>query len=302
MKKILLTLSFTMLIGYALSQQQPVISQYMLNPYYFNPAYTGSGELYNFSFLHRSQWSGYKDYNGNTGAPKLQLLTARMNIDSTGHAIGVLMSRDKLGDITTYQAQLSYAYRIRLSRKSTLTLGLRGGMVTKSIDYDKYIVKHPDDDLLHQGKQSETQPDVTLGLWFDSQKFFTGVSLKGMVVQSHFSTFGLSNEKMIVGTAGYRFNLQGQWKITPTVQLMTTTHQTSVQASALTEYSNALWFGGAYRQNDAATLFLGFAMLEKKLRLNYAFDYTTGNMSLKTSTSHEVMVTCSIGKLHSKKV
>jgi type IX secretion system PorP/SprF family membrane protein len=173
--------------------------------------------------------------------------------------------------------------------------------VTRSIDYDKYLVIHPGDPLLHQGKQSETQPDATLGLWFDAQKLFAGVSLKGMVLKPDFSAFGLSTEKMIIGTLGYHFDLKRAWTLTPTMQVMTTTHQTSVQASALLEYSNALWFGGAYRQDDAASFILGFAMLQKKLRLNYAFDYTTGNVEQKKSSSHEVMISCRMGTWHARK-
>src|SRR5262245_56775769 len=126
MKGVLFALLFFGATGYAFSQQQPVISQYLLNQYYFNPAYGGSGELYNFSFLDRSQWSGYRDYNGQAGAPNMQLLTGYMNVDSTGHTMGVLMARDKAANLTTYQVQLSYAYRVQLSRKSTLSLGFRG--------------------------------------------------------------------------------------------------------------------------------------------------------------------------------
>src|SRR5690606_36922776 len=126
-------------------QQQPVLSQQAFNNYYFNPAYTGTGALYNFSFLYRSQWSGYVDYTGASGAPRTELFTTYINFDSTGHSMGLLFSRDRAGLLTTFHWELSYTYRVFLAEKSTLALGLRGGMVSRSLDPAKYIILHADD-------------------------------------------------------------------------------------------------------------------------------------------------------------
>lgn len=284
-----------------MAQQQPVLSQYMLNNYYFNPAYTGSGELYNFSVLHRSQWSGYKDYNGNTAAPETQLLTATANLDSTGHSVGLLASRDKTAALTTFQAELSYAYSISLTSKSTLALGFRGGIATRSIDYDEYIVKHPDDEFIKEGKQSETKPNVTLGVWYNHTKYYAGVSAKGLVTQADYNTLGLENEKSIIITAGYHIDLSRDWTLTPAMQVITTTDHTAVQGSATVNHVDVFWAGLSYRHEEAATILVGFSALEKKLRVGYAFDYTTGNRSAKGSTSHELMMAYRLGKLHARK-
>ena len=301
MRKFLLTTLFITAVFHVFAQQQPVLSQYMLNNYYFNPAYTGSGELYNFSFLHRSQWSGYEDYNGKSGAPEIQLLTATANLDSTGHSFGLLMSRDKAALVTAFQAQVSYAYRIQLTPKSTMALGIRGGIATRSVDYDQYIIKHPDDVLIREGKQSETQPDVTLGLWYNHTRYYFGLSAKGIVTKADYNAIGIENEKVISVTAGYHIDLAPGWKLTPSVQYVTNTDRTYVQGSVVVNHDDAFWTGLSYRHEDAATLIAGFSMLEKKLRVSYAFDYTTGDRSVKTSTSHEVMIAYRLGKLHLKK-
>src|ERR1041385_1669460 len=296
MKKLLLSISFFIIMMQAFCQQQPVISQYLLNNFYFNPAYTGSGELYNFSLLHRSQWSGYQDYSGQGAAPSTQLLTANMNVDSTGHAVGMLMSRDRTAPLTTYQAQLSYAYRVQLTEKSMLALGVRGGVVPRSFDYARYVVKHPDDEYIRDGKQSQTQPDITLGLWLEHEKYYAGISAQGIVFQPNYTLPGLHNGKTLVVTAGYHFSLQHNWRLTPVVQLVTNMDQITTQYSALLEHDNGFLTGISYRQQDAATFLVGFAMLQKKLRLSYAFDYTTGNREAKTGTSHELMITSRLGK------
>jgi len=297
MRKILLTSLFIVTVFSGFAQQQPVLSQYMLNNSYFNPAYTGNGELYNFSFLHRSQWSGYKDYAGRSVAPEIQLLNVTANLDSTGHSFGLQASRDKAGALTTYQVQLSYAYSVPLTDKSTLSLGIRGGINSRSIDYGQYIIKDPNDPFIQDGKQSETRPDVTLGIWYDHQKYYAGVSAQGLVVKSDYKSLGLENEQDIMVTAGYHFDIGKDWVLTPSAQFVTTTHESYVQASAVVNHDDIFWGGLSYRHNDAASVIAGFSAIERKLRISYAFDYITGSRSVKAGTSHEIMVAYRLGKL-----
>jgi hypothetical protein len=86
---VLLSLYSFLAINTAEAQQFTPVSQHMLNKAYLNPAYTGEGELYNLIALYRTQWSGYRDYLGKAVAPELQLFTATLNIDNTGHSLGV---------------------------------------------------------------------------------------------------------------------------------------------------------------------------------------------------------------------
>jgi len=300
MKKLLLASLLITAAFQGMAQQQPILSQYMLNQYYFNPAYS-SRELYNFSMLHRAQWSGYKDYEGNTGAPQTQLFTATANLDSTGHTFGLLLGRDKAGALTGVQAQVSYAYRVRITSKSTLAMGFRGGITTRSIDYNSYIIKHPNDPFIQDGKQTETKPDVALGLWYNHEKYYIGISAKGWVTQSDYTTLGVENEKTMILTGGYHLAIDRGWKLTPTLQMITTTDRTIVQGGATVNHDDLFWAGLTYRHEEAATAILGFSLLKNKALLSYAFDYTTGNRAAKGSTSHEIMIAYRLGKLHLKK-
>jgi type IX secretion system PorP/SprF family membrane protein len=301
MKKLLLTVFVIMAVFEGTAQQQPLLSQYMLNHFYFNPAYTSSGELCKFTILHRAQWSGYKDYAGNTGAPEIQMFTATANLDSTGHGFGLLLSRDKSGLVTTFQAQISYAYRIRITDKSTLAMGFRGGITTRSVEDNSFIVKHPNDKFIQEGKQSETQPDVTLGLFYDHEKYYLGVSANGLVPQADFNTLGLRNEKTIMLTGGYHIAVGHEWKLTPITQTITTIDRTIVQGGAVVNHADMFWAGLTYRHEEAATALIGFNLLKGKALVSYAFDYTTGNQFAKGSTSQEFMIAYRLGKLHPKR-
>jgi type IX secretion system PorP/SprF family membrane protein len=283
------------------SQQQPLLSQYMLNNYYLNPAYSGSGEQLSFTFLHRTQWAGYENYQGGNASQQVQFFNVSINPDSTGHNAGFQFTRDKSGTITSTGVQVSYAYRIPLSVKSVLALGFRGGIASRSVNFGEYIIKHADDPFIPAGKQSETKPDVSLGMWLEHEKYYVGVSAKGVVIRSEYETLGLQNEKLLTATAGYHIALNREWEFTPSAQVVTNTDVTFVESNILVKNNDRFWAGLSYRHEEAVTVLTGFGMLDQKLRFSYAFDYITTNKSIKTSASHEIMVRYCIGRLHARK-
>ena len=283
------------------AQQRPALSQYMLNNYYFNPAYSGEGELYSFSFLHRTQWTGYEDYTGSKGAPATQLFTATANLDSTGHTVGFMFSRDRVGYFNAFQGELSYAYKILITKESTLSVGARGGIATQSVDQARYVIKHPNDPYLEGGTQRESKPDVTLGIWYNHRKYYAGISARGFITNANYQTLGIESGKTIFITGGYHFKTSGRLTITPSAQLVTSRVKTLVQGGVMLLYNDAVWGGVTYRPEESVSVLLGFSFLERKLRLGYGFDITAGNKELKTGTSHEIMLNYRLGKLHVKK-
>lgn len=295
-------LIFVLSIGFsvAYAQQQPSISQYMLNNYFANPAYGGSDAQLDLTLLHRAQWAGYKDYQGNGASQKTDFFQARYSPDSTGHIVGLQFVHDAFGALKTTEFQLSYAYRISLTKKSSLALGARAGITSMSIDFADRQILHPDDPLIPETKQSQTRPDVTLGAWLEHEAYYVGASVKG-VVQSDFESLGVSREQLVTVTAGYHLPVGTDWTLTPSAQVMTNTDRTVVDGSLLFQQANRVWAGVSYRHEEAAILLAGFGLFDSKLRIGYSFDYVTSNRSIKTGSSHEIMLRYSIGKWHKRK-
>jgi type IX secretion system PorP/SprF family membrane protein len=283
-------------------QQFTPLSQYMLNSAYLNPAYTGEGEQYSITALHRAQWARYRDYTGDAVAPQLQLFTGLFSIGSTGHSVGLLFSRDKAAYLTSAMAEASYAYRIRLTEVSSLSIGVQGGIESRSIDFDKYILEHEDDPLIGQGKQNETRPDATVGLWYDHERYYAGFSLKSFTAKNSFTTPGFQSAESYVFTAGYHAFLSKELKLTPSVQTISSGSSLALDVSMLANYSDALWGGISYRHEQAVALLAGVGFLEKKLKVGYSFDYVTNNRTVTANTSHEIMVSSRAGKVLQKKM
>lgn len=282
------------------AQQQPVVSQYMLNNYFLNPAYRGGSQL-SLTALHRAQWAGYDDYTGERASQKLDFFNASFSPDSTGHNVGLQFLHDQLGSIATTSVLVSYAYRIAMTRRAGLSLGFRGGVSTKAIDFGERRILHPDDPYVPEGRQSDTKPDVTLGLWLDHERYYIGISAKGFVTSSDFEAVGVRNEQLLTATAGYHARLSADWIFTPSVQVMSNTDRTVVDASLLFQKQQTVWAGLSYRHEEAAVALLGIGLFDSKVRVSYAYDYVTTNRSIKTGSSHEIMVRYGIGSWHPRK-
>ena len=302
-KLITLILLFTVVVfsGVAHAQQFPVVSQYMQNHVFLNPGATAADGKGGAQLLHRSQWAGYDTYDDASGAqPQLQLLTAvtrlKERTDSTvhqrRHGLGLVFMRNKAATLTTTDAKVSYAYHLPFTKKSTLALGVQAGMRFQSIDYAAFRVKHPDDPQLPgKGKETEGHSILTLGMWYEHEKYYIGIAADA-ITNSSYNTLGVTTNRNWTLTAGYHFPAGAQgWKITPSIMALSNSDQYVIAGGVTASHNNSFWGGITYRHNEAASLMLGFGMLkQKRLHFSYAMDYITSNSELKAKTSHEVMI------------
>ncbi|MEJ2004924.1 MAG: PorP/SprF family type IX secretion system membrane protein, partial [Cyclobacteriaceae bacterium] len=117
----IVTLSLLLISGSALSQQIPVYNHYFVNPYLYNPAEAG-GEGYTTLHLnHRQQWRGLD------GAPIVSTLTFELPFSSRSGNLGIYLRSYDRGLISTQDIMASFAYRIFLSKTTTLSFGLSAG-------------------------------------------------------------------------------------------------------------------------------------------------------------------------------
>ena len=78
-------------------QQDPMYSQYIFNGLLINPAYAGTHELFNATFLYRNQWINIP------GAPVTGVLSIDSPIESQKVGLGVKVISDKIGINQSYR-------------------------------------------------------------------------------------------------------------------------------------------------------------------------------------------------------
>jgi type IX secretion system PorP/SprF family membrane protein len=182
-------------------------------------------------------------------------------------------------------------------KKGKLSLGIRGGMFSQTLDFEQYRPIDDDDPNLadRTGRESQVRPDLALGIFYRAEKFYGGVSVNH-IIRSEFD-FGsddlknpLSNH--IYVTAGYDYDLTYQVVLTPSVLLKSDFNEYSFEVSTLATYEQKIWGGLTFRQGDAVGAIVGIAFGKdnKPFRLGYAFDYVIRAQQAKRPTSNEVLL------------
>ena len=277
------------------AQQDAHFSQYMFTEIYNNPAYSGVEGVTNLSFIHRSQWMGYSPTFDDGGAPTTQMLSVDAPILRFRSGAGLLIVNDNIGAQNNLQILGSYAYHLSAG-KGKLSFGIRAGVYSQTIDYDKYRYIDKNDPLLLKGKESQVRPDAAVGIFYKTEKYYGGVSLNH-IIKSSFD-FGIpsdsvrgSLENHMVITGGYLYELNYDFTLRPSLIVKSDFNTYSFDVTLLGIYQEKLWFGLSYRQGEAIVGMIGYKFLkDKSLKLGYAMDYIIQAQAAKQKTSQEFML------------
>lgn len=294
LRKTLYFLIFLCLVSKVFGQQDPQFSQYMFNNLYLTPAYAGVDGVTRLTAFHRSQWLGYQSSFDDGGAPTTQMVSFNTPIFKLRSGFGGYVMNDQLGAQNNLEVQASYAYHLGI-KESKLSFGLRVGMFSQTLDYNKYRYIHPGDELLKdkEGKESQIKPDMAVGIFFRSEKYYAGLGFNHLL-KSEFD-FGLSQrnalENHINATAGYFYEVNFDLSIQFAALVKSDFNKTMVDASVLAYLRDTMWGGLSFRPSEAATLLLGYSFLkDKSLKLGYSLDYVIQDQDAKAATSHELML------------
>jgi type IX secretion system PorP/SprF family membrane protein len=278
----------------ASAQQDPLFSQYMFNNLYITPAFAGVDGVTRLTALHRNQWTGYKTYYGDQGAPTTQLVSFNTPIYKLRSGFGAYVLNDNLGALNNLEAQVMYAYHLGI-KDNKLSIGIKAGIFSQSIDGTKYRFVDDNDNAIISGKESQIRPDLGIGVFYRSEKYYAGVGFNHLL-KSEFD-FGIDSVRGALSnqvnfTGGYYYDVSFDLSFQFATLVKTDLNKTSIDLSAIGYYKNTMWAGLSFRQSEAATLLLGYSFLkDKSLRLGYSLDYIVKGQEAKQPTSHEVMLT-----------
>lgn len=275
------------------AQQQSLYTNYLLNNYAYNPAVVGAQPYTQANIYYRDQWVGFE------GAPKTYLMSLYGPLKKVKNvALGGMVVSDKTGLITTNSGYLTFAYHIKMNKKTKLGFGLSGGM--KQYTVRLYDVKAYDagDEYLQGSTLNANVFDANAGLYLHGERFFLGLSSMNMLnnkirwknptgtlVPHWYAVIGynikLSKDLAFQPSILCKYNnrdLFGKYKVSIPAQLEYTGKFT---------YKNLVWIGGNYRTNDAMSLMLGITVI-KKLNIAYAYDYSLSNIKRYSQGGHEI--------------
>jgi type IX secretion system PorP/SprF family membrane protein len=276
----------------SLGQQSAQFSLFPLNQFYYNPAAAGLGNVTQVQLTHRAQYAGYQGTLETDGAPTTQLLSASMPFKNIG--IGLIALNDRTGALSMQDIQLSGAYRMNISDGNALAIGVRAGILRKALDYNKLRPNDDDDPLLQTGMASEMHPNVSVGVHYNSDAFYVGLSAVNLLKSKY-----QFNSPTAINTTQSTYHLQAginieagySLQIRPIINLQTNLTEFSYEGGAMATYSDRYWAGVTYRKQDALIAMGGIGITaDQSLRLSGAIDLVRFGTTAKEPISYEILL------------
>jgi len=302
MKKFyLITLFILVTVLNGLAQQRAQFTQYMINPFLYNPAVSGTEDYTDIRAGYRKQWTGFD------GSPRSVYLSAHTNIGKSKvvnnrtknkksgfHGIGGVITNDQIGPTTTTTISAAYSYHIKLSKTVFASLGGMGGLQQYALESGK-LTTASGSDVAINGFTSRSMADINVGGWVYSDKFYAGGTMIQVVPQKLYSaksnTIGKgksAHHYMIM--AGYRIPLGYDFTFIPSFCLKAVSPAPlSYDINTKIRYKNIGWVGISYRHKDAVAAMFGI-IFNNTFDFSYSYDYTTSHIKQFSGGSHEVVV------------
>lgn len=297
MKKILksiIAVAFLPLMAGA--QQDALVSQYMFNGLYLNPAYAGSHDYWSSTLSFRSQWVGFE------GAPKTVIGAVDGPIKGKNMGLGAVLMHDEIGVTKQNSAMFSYAYQLKTSANSKLALGVNAGFSQFSARLTDLTIWDTEDEVFQNDLSSKILPRFGVGAYFYSKKYYAGLSIPTLFAYQKGMDFNFDLSKAAflrrhyLFTAGYVFDTSKDIKIKPSVLVKYTKNAPAeLDVNLSTVYKDMIWAGISFRTGDAVALILEY-QANQRFRIGYSYDITYTKLRNYSAGSHEIMLGIDFGK------
>ena len=274
------------------AQQDPMYTQYMFNQQTINPAYAGTWESLSFMVLGRQQWAGFD------GAPQTYTFSMQAPLKNERVALGLNLISDKVGQEKRFYMFGDYSYLLPINENLRLRLGLKGGFTNYSNNLNEYDIIDPTDPSFQGVIDKKFVPNFGIGGFLYSRRGYIGFSVPKILnhdFETTNETSSLSSEfRHYFLSAGLVFNLGENLKFKPTMLTKATFTSESGAPVEIDLTANFLikerfWLGAMYRTGDSFG-FIAQWIIDKKLRIGYAYDYSITPLQDFNNGTHEVMI------------
>lgn len=271
------------------SQQDAQYTQYMYNMNVINPAYAGSRGTLTINMLARSQWVGIE------GAPQ----TGTFSIHSpSGKSVGLGFTAiyDVIGPVKETNLFADFSYTIKASEFADLAFGIKAGATFHHLNKEMLNAMDSDDYILLDASLNDLYPNIGIGAFYYTNKFYMGISVPNLLKSKHFnmSSAGYASqasEKMhYFITSGFVFELSDSVDLKPSTLLKAVEGAPlSIDVSLNALFNKKFEVGGSYRLDESISILVGINV-SNDFRIGYAYDYTLSDLGDYNNGSHELML------------
>lgn len=323
MKKLLFCLSTALVLAQSTEAQDVHFSQYFTSPMTLNPALTGLTQSdYRIAANYRNQWSAVNSHPYTTATLSYDMASMRgqfANGDYLGFGVLGLFDKAGSGALQNVTIGLSAAYHkaFGVDKQHTISLGVQGVLVQKSIDQSKVTTEDMYDfstksftlassDIL--SNKDLTYPDFAAGILY-SGRVSEHATVFGGVSMYHLSrpveTF-LGGKHQLYNRfatyAGTQIDMNERTVFYGSTLLQLQGPNTSIMAGGAVgfvlnpgydkEYSKAsiFYLGSWYRYGDAIVPYVGFEWSKAQIGLSYDANLSGFSPATNGNGAYEISV------------
>jgi type IX secretion system PorP/SprF family membrane protein len=280
-------------------QQDAMYTNYMYNTLTVNPAYAGSRDALTANLLHRSQWVGFE------GAPTSQTFTIHTALKNRKIGLGLSAVNDKSGPVKNMAVNADFAYILKLTKKSKLAFGLKGGINYMQVQLNTLSLDEQEDPSFQNNIDSRVLPNFGFGMYYSTPRFYTGISSPRLLEnnfrtkETGFSTRTAQQVRHYYFIAGGLIKLNESLELKPTT-FVKATNAAPVEADLTTSFiiNKKFRMGVMFRTGDAMGLLLGYYITDN-FHVGYSYDWSYGLETMKYNYgSHEIMLSFELPKTY----
>lgn len=293
------------------AQQQPMISQYMMNKYLVNPAMAGVTGYTDINITARQQYTGFHN------PPQTFLLSAqtrlledswilrRQKVEKKAKqasrarhvGLGGYVFNDKNGIISRTGMGLTYGYHINIRNSYQLSFGISAKAYQFKLDDRDAMVLDEMDPLLLNNKKSFFVPDASTGIYISGRGIYGGLAVTELFGSSlklgknRFKNYHTMRHFNLI--AGYKWAATESLILEPSVLAKATVSTLQADVSLRLFYQGNYWLGLTYRTNNTLVTMAGFNL--EGFYLGYAYDASLGAFRNYSGGSHEIIIGYRLG-------
>lgn len=287
----------------SLAQLDVQYSQFMWDPYSYNPAYAGLDNALSGTIHVRSQWTGLN------GAPITEGITLHTPLPAWKGGAGLEILNDEQGLLRNTSLSLGYAYDIAVG-KGVLAIGVQGSLIQASLDGSKITtpdgtsqdsIYNSNDNILPSTMVNALGGDAAAGIYLLFPKFKAGVSVDHLIGNGiNFKTAGTAGglkenfPKQIFVTASYEIAAGDNFMVQPSVFFKSALSTWQAEGNATVTYKNIISAGAGYRgfttNSQDAVYGIVAIRLNNGLFIGYSYDYTLSALNTVSNGTHELLI------------
>jgi type IX secretion system PorP/SprF family membrane protein len=260
---------------------------YNLDKLIINPAFAGSKDALSITALYRNQWTGFEN------SPKNYSVSAHAPLHNDRMGLGLFIEKSSLGIFKETNIMANYAYNMELS-KGRLSFGLGIGATICNIAWNELVSSVGGDLLLMNEPVNTVLPNVSIGTYYFTRKYFIGFSLPFLLsheindISGEYHTAYDLNNNIFHLTGGYNFVLNPQLRLSPSMLFKyRPAGEVQIDCNFLLSLKERLSVGLGYRNHNTMIAMID-VMLNPQIRMAYAYDFDLSPLSKYKGGSHEI--------------